>query len=119
MSISNPITSTVSGSITLLESDPLMVKLCDDPWSLGFDERMDLRNSLAAAQAAWTPRLQNLVEPPAIDSTFPGFLLETPPFQHIARAVGDAQSRQDLDTGTADELQRFADRYRDYLQPRG
>ena len=36
---------------------------------------------------------------------------------HLADAIGDATSGHQLDTGAADELQRFVDRYREYLRP--
>jgi len=59
--------------------------------------------------------LPALVEPPAPNSNFPAFLLETEPFAPLRRAIGDARTSAELDTATADQLQRFVDRYRDYL----
>lgn len=86
-----------------------------DPWSLTPAERRELRQTLADAQRTWLPRIAALVEPPPLDGTFPAFLLGTPPFVDLATGIGDAIARHQLDTATADRLQRFVDRYRDYL----
>ena len=97
------------------EQTALQIKLADDPWSLTHRERLVLRDSLADAQGHWLPRIEGLVEPPAVDAAFPAFLLETTPFAPLARAIGDTQNRVELDTGTADALQHFVDRYRSFL----
>ena len=96
-------------------SIPAAVKLCHDPWSLGPDERLALRDALRESQSAWLRVLADLVEPPRPDGDFPAFLLDTPPFARLRDAIGSARSAADLDTATADELQRFVDRYRGYL----
>ena len=114
MTISNPITHAPRLSGT---TDPRVVKLCDDPWSLAFAERASLAVGHADEQARWLPVIQGLVEPPAIDDSFPAFLLATPPFAHLAEAIAGARQALDLNTGAADELQRFVDRYRGYLLP--
>lgn len=88
-----------------------------DPWSLTVAERRELRQTLSDAQRTWLPRIAELVEPPPIDAGFPAFLLGTPAFADLASGVGDASARHELDTATADRLQRFVDRYRDYLVP--
>ena len=93
----------------------LAIRLADDPWSLTHAERLGLRESLAAEQARWLTRLGGLIEPPDLDDSFPAYLLGTPPFSHIAASIGPARRRQELDTGTADELQRFVDHYRSFL----
>jgi hypothetical protein len=87
----------------------------DDPWSLAPDQRRELGRRLAQQQRTWLPRLATLVEPPAPDDGFPAFLLGLPRFAALREAVSAAASRRDLDTATADELQRFVDCYRDYL----
>lgn len=93
-----------------------LVRLLEfDPWSLTPAERRRLRSALAAHQARWLPRIASLVEPPAPDPGFPAFLLETPPFHDLRDGIGSAWQLGDLDTATADRLQRFVDRYRDWL----
>jgi hypothetical protein len=91
------------------------LKLADDPWSLERDQRLELEAALAGSQAHWQPRLAALLEPPRLAPTFPAFLLATTPFRHLADGIGQARRPGELDTGTADQLQRFVDRYRDYL----
>jgi len=93
-----------------------LVRLLEfDPWSLTVAERSDLRQAYSAHQRTWLPRLNGLVEPPAIDATFPAFLLGTPTFADLAQGIGNARAPHELDTATADRLQRFVDRYRGYL----
>jgi hypothetical protein len=93
-----------------------LVRLLEfDPWSLTLAERRELRRAMASAQAAWLPRIQGLIEPPPIDGTFPAFLLSTPAFADLAQGIGPARRAHELCTATADRLQRFVDRYRDYL----
>jgi hypothetical protein len=113
----DPATIATIATIATVDRDrsALQIKLIDDPWSLTHQERLDLRATLAAAQVAWLRRIEDLVEPPAIDDAFPAFLLATAPFAHLGHAIGDARSPTDLDTGTADALQRFVDRYRSFL----
>lgn len=94
---------------------PVEEKLLHDPFSLDHDERNQLLEQNRGAQSAWLPVLARLVEPPAPDATFPAFLLETEAFTKLRRAIGEAQGAGDLDTATADEVQRFVDCYRDYL----
>ncbi|MEZ5965988.1 MAG: hypothetical protein R3F56_19285 [Planctomycetota bacterium] len=96
-------------------ADELDVRLTDDPWSLTPAERQDLRQRHEADQRQWLPRVRGLVEPPAPRDSFPAFLLAIAPFAHIGRAIGAARDPGELDVGTADELQRFVDRYRAYL----
>ncbi len=87
----------------------------DDPWSLPPAERRRLYTGSPAAQARWLPRLAALVEPPAPDDSFPAFLLEAPRFAALRAAIAKASRARDLDTATADELQRFVDLVRGYL----
>ncbi len=94
---------------------PLQLKLLDDPWSLSHCERRSLADALTRHQAEWLPRLTDLVEPPPLANSFPAFLLETEPFAHLKDGVADSTTRAQLDTGTADELQRFVDHYRNYM----
>lgn len=102
-----------SPSTTL--ADDLGTRLADDPWSLAPDERRAVRRAHDADQRHWLPRLRRLVEPPTPRDTFPAFLLAIAPFARLGQAIGEATSAGHLDVGTADELQRFVDRYRDYL----
>jgi hypothetical protein len=60
-----------------------------------------------------------LVEPPAPDDAFQAFLLALPPFSGLRARVGSARRASELDTATADELQRFVDLFRDYSVPAG
>jgi hypothetical protein len=93
-----------------------LVRLLEfDPWSLTLAERRTLRRAMGGAQNAWLPRVARLVEPPPLDASFPAFLLATPAFADLADGIGAARSASDLCTATADRLQRFVDRYRDYL----
>ncbi len=103
-----------SATTSVLDDD-LVARLGDDPWSLPMCDRRRLCDQHATTQQAWLPRLGRLVEPPAPGDSFPAFLLELPPFARLKRAIGDANQAIDLDVGTADELQHFVDRYRDYL----
>ena len=93
---------------------PIPLALEQDPWTLAPQARQQLRDELTESQVHWLPRLRALVEPPAPDDVFPAFLLDTAPFARLREAVGAARCRGDLDTGTADELQRFVDLYRSY-----
>ena len=86
-----------------------------DPWSLTPAERRALRVAFQRQQSHWLPRLSRLVEPPLPNPSFPAFLLEMPPFADLRDGIGSATSIRDLDTATADRLQRFVDRYRDWL----
>jgi hypothetical protein len=95
--------------------DDVMSRLAHDPWALSPTERGELARAQTAAQLHWLPRLRQLVEPPLPADTFPAFLLETPPFARLRRAIGESRQLTELDVGTADELQRFVDCYRDYL----
>ncbi len=88
---------------------------CRDPGSLSHAERHALAAAAGREQAAWLPRLSQLVEPPAPTESFPAFLLETPMYQGLRAAVAGARHRRDLDMATADELQHFVDRYRSWL----
>lgn len=90
-------------------------KLFDDPWSLTPTERQELLAERGASQAKWMTVLPELVEPPAPERDFPAFLLDTERFAKLREAIGEARSRRDLNTATADELQRFVDCYREYL----
>lgn len=104
-----------SSAATTVSVDDLAARLADDPWTLALHERRDLHAHHAGAQRRWLPRLRRLVEPPAPSDSFPAFLLALAPFTRLAQAIGEATTAADLDVGTADELQRFVDRYRDYL----
>ena len=84
-------------------------------WSLPRTERLALAEAQELAQAEWLPRLDALIEPPRLHDSFPAFLLESPAFEGLKQAMGDATHRRELDTATADELQHFVDRYRCYL----
>lgn len=88
----------------------------DDPRDLDLETRRALAREMAAAQSAWLTRLPDLVEPPAPAADFPAFLLETAPFAGLRAAIGDARRATDLRPGVREELQWFADRYRDYLR---
>lgn len=94
---------------------PPEAKLLDDPWSLTQAERRHLLAARAASQEVWMRVLPALVEPPAPAGGFPAFLLDTQPFARLRQAIGAARTRSELDTATADELQRFVDCYRGYL----
>ena len=101
--------------------EQLESRLLDDPWSLDLEQRATLAESLAASQSEWSDRLPNLVEPPAPNGTFPGWLLGTDRFRGLREQIGTATQRSELTTAAADELQRFVDLYRDYattLAPR-
>jgi hypothetical protein len=93
-------------------------RLLLDPWSLTPNERLRLLQRHERAQTTWLGTLSRLVEPPIPDARFPAFLLETPPFARLRAAIGGARALHQLDTATADELQRFVDRYRWYLTAR-
>lgn len=90
-------------------------KLRDDPWALAPQERHGLLAEFADSQETWLRRLPDLVEPPTPDGSFPAFLLDTERFAALRAAIGTARCSAELDTATADELQRFVDCYRDYL----
>jgi len=87
-----------------------------DPRSIPLGERRQWASRLAGAQRTWLQRLPALLEPPSPAPDFPAFLLETPPFRGLALAVGEARTRAQLPTAVADELQRFADAFCDYLR---
>ncbi|MGE3879117.1 MAG: hypothetical protein AB7I19_08675 [Planctomycetota bacterium] len=94
----------------------VLVRLLEfDPWSLTAAERRCLRSAFQREQARWLPRVATLVEPPAPAQSFPAFLLETAPFRDLRDGIGQAKKLSELDTATADRLQRFVDRYRDWL----
>jgi hypothetical protein len=69
-----------------------------------------------AAQGRWLAQLQLLIEPPALDSDFPAFLLGTPPFADLARRLAMADERCQLPAADADELDWFVHAFRDYLR---
>jgi hypothetical protein len=86
-----------------------------DPRDLSLSERHEWCRRLQPQHQLWQRRLQVLAEPrPAAD--FPAFLLATPPLRQLAERIGDSQRRVDLNTGVADEVDRFVDAYRDYLR---
>jgi hypothetical protein len=89
-----------------------MQDLLTDPWTLTLSERMRWRERHRRDQLQWLPRLVRLVEPPQPDDSFPAFLLATPAFAELRAAIGDARDARELDTATADTLQRFVDHYR-------
>lgn len=104
---------------------PQLGKLQDDPWTLTYRERQEVARAFGCQQAFCNARLRELTEPPAIDDEFPGFLLESPRFAELAALVRGSARPGDLDTGSADALQRFVDHYRNYMveseaaKPRG
>ena len=102
-------------SLTSELDDELVSRMADDPWGLPLADRVRLAGQHASVQQTWLPRLRRLVEPPLPRDNFPAFLLELPAFARLRRSIGDATQIADLDVGTADELQRFVDRYRGYL----
>jgi hypothetical protein len=104
---------TDATSITVIAG--LMQLLDHDPWSLTLAERRQLKREFADADRAWRDRIVDLTEPPAIGPEFPAFLLDTPAFRGLHARIGDATAAAQLDMATADELQRFVDRYRAYL----
>ena len=89
--------------------------LSNDPWSIEPAARVALLEQHRDSQQVWLPILTKLVEPPPLDADFPAFLLDTPHFAELRSAIGNARSQLELDTGTADKLQRFVDCYRSYL----
>lgn len=102
-------------TVTADEVAGLVRLLAFDPWSLTHAERRLLRHAHGADQQQWLPRLTRLVEPPPPGADFPAFLLAMPPFADLKDGIGKARAVTDLDTATADRLQRFVDRYRDWL----
>lgn len=97
----------------------LLAHFADDPWALSLAERRELAHAANTSQERWLKRLRQLVEPPLPEGDFPAFLLDLPPFSRLHREVGDARRPGELATAVADELQRFADHYRDYLSAVG
>lgn len=87
-----------------------------DPRALSLDERRAAASRLHAAQTRWLARLQPLIEPPALDSDFPAFLLATEPFADLARRLGSARERAQMPLDVADELDWFVQAFRDYLR---
>ena len=98
--------------------DPSLVrKLTGDPFSLDHAERVEVMQALDREHARWLGLLEKLCEPPGMTEDFPAFLLETPHFADLRAAIEGAASASALDPGTADELQRFVDLYRGYMDP--
>lgn len=87
-----------------------------DPRSVPLAQRRRYAEELAAAQAAWLPRLRVLCDTAAPADDFPAFLLATDAFTSLRRRVGAAATRPDLRADVADELDHFVDAYRDYLR---
>lgn len=87
-----------------------------DPRALSLDERRAFADRLAAEQDSWLIRLGILAEGRKPDPDFPAFLLATPAFAGLAQAVGKAQHRAELQTGVADELDWFLERFANYLR---
>lgn len=86
-----------------------------DPRILDLDERRRWQRTMASAQRRWLDRLRRLCEtPPAAD--FPAFLLDTEAMAPLAERLGTSDRRSDLPVDVADELDWFADAYRDYLR---
>jgi hypothetical protein len=101
----------------LLDAIQSLLRLCShDPWSLTLAERRELEGVMQSEQRRWLPRLDALAEPPELAPDFPAFLLETPAFQDLREAIGDAREPAELTTAAADLLQHFVDRYRGYLR---
>jgi hypothetical protein len=94
---------------------PPHTALTDDVWALRVPERKKLMQDFRQAQRSWLPRLRAMVEPPLPADDFPAFLLELPAFRSLKLRIGSARERSEIDTATADELQHFVDRYRDWL----
>lgn len=102
-----------------LSAATLLAGAADDPWALSLGERRRLLESMTRSQEAWLRRLRRMVEPPLPGDDFPAFLLDLAPFSRLRRQVGTAERPSQLETAVADELQRFVDRYRNYLIARG
>ena len=100
----------------LKSTEVLIQQFCRDPFALTSDERLTLHRELHPEQRRWLPKLRAFVEPPTPDATFPAFLLALPTFAHLANAIGAGQSKAQVGTGILDELQRFADHYRGWLE---
>lgn len=87
-----------------------------DPRTLNLDERRAMAAEMQAAQSRWHPRLQRLVEPPALEPDFPAFLMATAPFAELARRLDGAAGRAQVPPAAADELDWFVAAFRDYLR---
>ena len=97
----------------------LLRRAGQDPWSLDLDERRRLCLDMRPAQEAWLPLLKELAEPPEPNQDFPAFLLETSTFGQLRESIADQnqdpEQPPNLDTATADTLQRFIDLFRHYM----
>ena len=78
-------------------------------------QRRAAKTSMRREQTQWLARLTSLVEPPRPGEDFPAFLLATPAFEDLARRIGQAKTRADLQPQVADELDWFVNAFRDYL----
>ena len=87
-----------------------------DPRALPLDERRAASEHFAAEQRSWLIRLERLVEPPVPDPDFPAFLLATPAFRDLARRLDHVETRSELPTDVADELDWFVTKFADYLR---
>ena len=101
---------------TIDATEDLILRCGYDPSSLTRNERRQLAAAMQAEQDAWLARLSHLTEPPSLETDFPAFLICTPAFDDLRDAIGGATEPSQLDTGTADELQHFVDRYRHFLR---
>ncbi len=97
-------------------SAPTCFPVIEDHWSLDPGQRQQFLLDNMASQQHWLHRLPTLVEPPFPGQDFPAFLLDTEPFAALGQSIRAAeQHKQQLDTATADALQRFVDLYQNYL----
>ena len=96
--------------------EALIARICDDPFSLPNESRMQIFAAMREEQHRWLGRITRLVEPPVPDSTFPAFLLATPRYARLARELGAGSCRTEVGVGPLDELQRFVDLYRGWLE---
>lgn len=87
-----------------------------DPRTLSMAERHEARRTHQHGQQTWLPRLRRLAEAPLPADDFPAFLLDTRPFSELAEQLLCAETRQQLPTEIADELDWFVRAFADYLR---
>lgn len=87
-----------------------------DPRTLTLAERQQSKARYASEQDQWLQKLRVLAEAPEPEDDFPAFLLATAPFRDLAARLDRAESRKDLSTASADELQWFLEVFADYLR---
>jgi hypothetical protein len=97
-------------------TESLIARLCDDPFSLPNASRMQIFAAMREQQQRWLGTITRLVEPPVPDSTFPAFLLAMPQHARLAQELEGVSCRGQAGVGALDELQRFVDLYRGWLE---